>query len=677
MPNYNLSPNNPEFYTAGTKWGDFTTIWSKNFAPDSKALPKEYEAYLKNPQNFRAFAVKNLPPRQVDASQRPENVNIKVPGYNPDMPSDQQRTRRELSNVAFEKAMVLSYIKQRITRGYSSNNRQDYIFLRMEEHDNVRKLNEKEWNIRQNGTPEEKGAQVERRMRESLELFNKCMEGISDDEVVNRLEEMHACQDMVSNAQLLLEEADKGEINLSDETRKILQRMEKHSPLVDFYMKRARVILNPLYEFVDIDKLLEMTEDEVVDMAEMAGDQGAKLVQDLLEPIVSAIADRNIEKRVALHDLILEDFNVNAHRPTVQLIKRDNTMSKTLLDMDGKKNDLDRDYDYSYVLVTSTDNTFACYKINKNATVERASVEDMQQDFLNNLRNDVSTAFKAVKDANKGFFIGSRAYSKALKAMNQVDKAVKKLGDPPTEEQLRNIKALLDDAATKCDAYLKSKDPENFTKNRERNRYSAMQKALNACKKSSAFYDLQLDALSVQKGLSNPALDPEVEKNRYDSKTCDKYLDFNYKKHFVVATDVGLVADQLKAEIYNDLHEALIQSKNEDRDFDPELGRLGMAKAVVLEMMLASRHVENGTLIAGEVEVQYAANSKGVVDSVLNNPRFQAMTENLTRDKLYGLVTSGDAKTFVKMLKNSQQVVQKEPEVPVAQKENEGPVATG
>jgi hypothetical protein len=40
MPNYSLSPNNPEFYTAGTKWGDFTTIWSKNFAPDSMLCQK-------------------------------------------------------------------------------------------------------------------------------------------------------------------------------------------------------------------------------------------------------------------------------------------------------------------------------------------------------------------------------------------------------------------------------------------------------------------------------------------------------------------------------------------------------------------------------------------------------------------------------------------------------------
>ena len=102
-----------------------------------------------------------------------------------------------------------------------------------------------------------------------------------------------------------------------------------------------------------------------------------------------------------------------------------------------------------------------------------------------------------------------------------------------------------------------------------------------------------------------------------------------------------------------------------------------MAKAVVLEMILSTRQIQDNQIVAGPVEEQYAINPKGVVESVMNNPRFQAMTENLTRESLYTMVMRNDAKALVETMTNAAQAAKNVPEVPVAQNVKEGPVANG
>ena len=515
-------------------------------------------------------------------------------------------------------------------------------------------------------------------MREALRLFNKCMDGISDDEIADQLQEMHECQDMVSAAGGFLSEIEKGIVKVSDETVEILRNMEKHAPLVDYHMKRVRAMMNPLYEVMDIDEIMELDYDTISDLTNQAEDNNEPFLQDFMEILSVGKIWQRTAKRVAMHDKILADFDVNTNRPTVQLIKRDNTISKTLFELKGMSVDLDNDWGYSHVLVTAPDGTNACYKINGKAEVERVDAEELQQEFLGKLRDGMSSAFAAMKEANKGFFIGSSAYRKSLGLMGKIDKAIKNLSDPPTEEQLRSMRDMLSQVAEKCSSYLESKDPDTFTKDRERNRYAAVQKTLNACQASLAFYDLQLDAIAVQKGESNPALDPEMEIKNFDRSVANNRIkDLYAGSRRIPASNVGDVANKLRDEIHAGLQDALVVTHVAGTEMNVQGAREAMAKAVVLEMILSTRQIQDNQIVAGPVEEQYAANPKGVVESVMNNPRFQAMTENLTRESLYTMVMRNDAKALVETMTNAAQAAKNVPEVPVAQNVKDGPVANG
>ena len=191
MPDYTLSPTEPGFYTQGTKWLDFSQLWSDQFSPNKETQPKEYEVYMRNPENFAAFIQGHMPPRSLGGAGNLEKLPFKVPGYNPNLNSDERKTRRWLTEQVYNAAIGVGYKKRYAANGYSSNERLDYIFLRLGTDRETLDNNLREWEIRKNGTPEQKGAQLEKRMKEALPLFNRCMEGIGDDEIADQLQEMH------------------------------------------------------------------------------------------------------------------------------------------------------------------------------------------------------------------------------------------------------------------------------------------------------------------------------------------------------------------------------------------------------------------------------------------------------------------------------------------------------
>jgi hypothetical protein len=241
---------------------------------------------------------------------------------------------------------------------------------------------------------------------------------------------------------------------------------------------------------------------------------------------------------------------------------------------------------------------------------------------------------------------------------------------------------MLRETIGKCQAYLDTKNPPNFKNQREEIRFNAMKKAMESCQMDLNFYDLQAKGERSEKlNFYRPNPDvayPQFSADNLETKIKMTYGSYTYYndlgERFIIdsklgSSDVGDIADQLRDNINKQLTELLLT----DDGFEPDLARNIMANMVVLEMVKNGRSMDDsGRIIAGPVEQQLAQNPLKVIDSVLDNRYFQAMTPEVSREMIGNFVLSDGAKRIADHVgKIAQQGRAAAPDQDVPQVQNE------
>lgn len=283
----------------------------------------------------------------------------------------------------------------------------------------------------------------------------------------------------------------------------------------------------------------------------------------------------------------------------------------------------------------------------------RQSAQNVRE--VNLTRLDKS--MEMVNRANEGFFIGSRAYSQAMRSMENLTKFRRTIGDPPSAAEVARLTPMLRETMAKCQTYLNTKDPQNFKNEREEIRFKAMQHALESCEMDLNFFEVQAKAVKSEKlnfyrpnpDEAYPAVNPDVVR----LKAQETYSTYSYENMLgqyitvngeIPASNVGDIAEELRANTYKNLLNVMF---TED-EFSAGYARNVMANMVVLEMVKNGRSInDQGQIIAGPVEEALARDPGAVIDTILNNRYFQAMTPDITPEMLSNFVVNNGAKNIV------------------------------
>jgi hypothetical protein len=270
--------------------------------------------------------------------------------------------------------------------------------------------------------------------------------------------------------------------------------------------------------------------------------------------------------------------------------------------------------------------------------------------------------FTNLQKANKGFFIGSKEYRKALKDMPEILNNIKEIGDPPDLEKMDQASAKLQETLENAGKYLERKAAGRADtlriremNQRERNRYDAMKKLSDYCKMQLKVYALKRQEMQAQRDMLLGD-EEEAEKSAFD--VFPKVNDV-YGKEIPPASGVENIADQLRADIKQKLEEILTEN-----GFEPEKARDTLSKMVLLEMIKMGRRVDmnmvDGELVVtsvSEVEKSLAEKPEATVESVRNHPYIQAATTNLDMDMLRQFVMTDRARAVA--VKLTQMAVEK------------------
>lgn len=110
----------------------------------------------------------------------------------------------------------------------------------------------------------------------------------------------------------------------------------------------------------------------------------------------------------------------------------------------------------------------------------------------------------------------------------------------------------------------------------------------------------------------------------------------------IAASNVGTIADDLRADIYGSLNRML------NGEFDRDEARETSSKMVLLELIKRGRsfHEITGDLMAGRVESTFAQKPKEMVLVMRENPYIKAVCNNLTFDAFRQFVVNDGAKAL-------------------------------
>ena len=560
MPNKNYTPDDYRYYSQPELYPKLSALLNGSYAPQN---PLERAFFRLNKDNMRAF-LKSQILHTADAPEQIQQLLGNVPGYNPEDP--QREARRQLSALAREQMLDLAMDFRWPDEETNLDDRTYLILLSRGQTQDDLNYNERIAKMVRYGTPEERGLLFEKRVRDNMAMFRKCLDGISDREAVENLKALKRCHDVVVNSSNILAMADQenSPIVISDETRQLLNQMNEYSLEVDLVYHRVRAIANPTYEFLPTEGFMDIDSDT--------------------------------------YEQMQSDAERNAPGVTDYLMAVDN-MRRTAISI----------------------------RFNDSKAMD--------------------DSLEALTQANKGFFIGSRAYSQALQSMEEVTKFLNEMGDSPAEESVEQAKTKLTETIQKCQEYMGKKNPEKFENRREEIRYNAMKRALESCQRNLDYYNAK----------SNP-VENKVEET----------VSFGKK---IPASDVGNIADELRANIADHL----TKLKFGQDGFDADYARSIMSNMVVLEMVKNGRSMgDNGQIIAGPVERTLAKRPVETIDAVLNNEYFCYVTKNVTPGSLEQFVNLGIAKTIADNMEkmaeqgsaavNNEPAAQKDPVVGAPQK---------
>ena len=112
-----------------------------------------------------------------------------------------------------------------------------------------------------NGSPEERGELIEKRIKDAMELFNYVMNGNPTDAyLVENFEQLFALQELATSAQMIRDDANRTDISrpfvLSQEAIDSLNLLERYSTDVEMKTQRVKMISNADYEHLNLPYLL-------------------------------------------------------------------------------------------------------------------------------------------------------------------------------------------------------------------------------------------------------------------------------------------------------------------------------------------------------------------------------------------------------------------------------------
>ena len=662
MPNLNYTPDQYQYYSPVSKIDGYQILSLIMGGEGARGVAEEKEVAFQNEDNARAFVYSRLPYKVSSA----EDLKAFLNRY-PHLKADpkQRAHRREMSEQARQKIADLGARmpfsikvivdaqseKEGSNPEYNKKNlpirRDDYVLMGADSSAEGVKRNIEIAKIMALGTPEERGKLVEARVAKTMQLFDTMVNGEPTDEyILENFETLFEAQNMFANAQKFRDQALEGRIQISPEAFENLLLLEKCAPRADLVMQRIRAMANANYEYINPMPLLTLSQDGAMQLADVMEEQNPPVeLSDfsMLAEITSNWLGSYRSTRLMMQ--LEKDFPQNKEQAKLKFVSDKNTIMEVGYVGEGRNKELEANLYRSHLLATTPNGDAVCYRIDEKGNLKEEAAVDM----LNDLASDMRGALALLEEANKGFFIGSKEYSNALKAVRQSSKSIDKMGlpivaDEATKTQLEGIMAA-------CKSYMDKKDPENFNNDRERRRYEAMQKVSDSCQHQLKLIELQGEAVALA---GNAAVNfhrsskgvkmPEFSSADMFAKVNEKYSEFRVagqeKGSAIPESNVGNAADNLRADIYENLSDMISRAK-----FKPEKTREVMADMVLLELVKGSRTKnEQGQIVAGAMEQQLAKNPKEMREAFRKNAYVASFTEHVTVESLRNFVMKDGAK---------------------------------
>lgn len=641
MPNPKYRPDQPEYYDSSNKLDALNNIVGGNHALRST---EEVKNAFANAENYRAYAISRLP-QKASSQEIIDTALEKAPSLR--IKTRQQKGRRELSERARQAIVEAAVRKVMGQNGRKLDNRLDAVFYLRGTSSEIKKRNDELEKVIKS-TPEERGRLLEERINNDMELYRRILAGtVTKEELVDNFEQFHMVQDLVTNATNFLSDSvpkdgEEPYIKFSPEIKDILEDMERNSTAVYLFINKIRIIANPNYEFMDLEQVLDLdkaTYDEIDGYAMMEADD--LVMEDAL--LISG-TDRTVKKsrgRDKLMKQISEDFPEEFENAKLDFVGYDGKRHTMQYTTEHKYDTIEENLRQGCVMVTTSHGKQWYHLDNVAGTVRATDSSEM----LSSMAASAEGVIKGLKKANRGLFIGSKEYDNVLKGMPEVLNSIKKVGNPPDFEKMDLATAQLQEVLKECEKYLKRKeeDTENPGRDfrsirqemsqRERNRYDAMKETANYCR-------MQISAYELKKQEIKEEMNANLDHGAQEMEAVDK-ADSVYGKDATLApSNVGTIADELRADINGSLNRML------GGEFDIDEARETFSNMVLLEVIKRGRSVDGDTLVAGKVEEKLAEKPEQMVRDMRNYPAVKAACADMTWDKLRKFVMNDGAKAL-------------------------------
>ena len=641
MPNPKYRPDQPEYYDSSNKLDALNNIVGGNHALRNT---EEVKNAFANAENYRAYAISRLP-QKASSQEIIDTALEKAPSLR--IKTRQQKGRRELSEKARQAIVEAAVRKVMGQNGRKLDNRLDAVFYLRGTSSEIKKRNDELEKVIKS-TPEERGRLLEERINNDMELYRRILAGtVTKEELVDNFEQFHMVQDLVTNATNFLSDSvpkdgEEPYIKFSPEIKDILEDMERNSTAVYLFINKIRIIANPNYEFMDLEQVLDLdkaTYDEIDGYAMMEADD--LVMEDAL--LISG-TDRTVKKsrgRDKLMKQISEDFPEEFENAKLDFVGYDGKRHTMQYTTEHKYDTIEENLRQGCVMVTTSHGKQWYHLDNVAGTVRATDSSEM----LSGMAASAEGVIKGLKKANRGLFIGSKEYDNVLKGMPGVLNSIKKVGNPPDFEKMDLATAQLQEVLKECEKYLKRKeeDPENPGRDfrsirqemsqRERNRYDAMKETANYCR-------MQISAYELKKQEIKEEMNANLDHGAQEMEAVDKADSVYGKDATLAASNVGTIADELRADINGSLKRML------GGEFDIDEARETFSNMVLLEVIKRGRSLDGDTLVAGKVEEKLAEKPEQMVRDMRNYPAVKAACADMTWNKLRNVVMNDGAKAL-------------------------------
>lgn len=657
MPDPRYKANDPKYYTVRGQFGNMGNLIGGQI---DETLPDDEKAQAKaSVENYRAYVISSLPWEA--SSENQINAVLKIA---PELQIDQtQREKRHQMSEKARQAIIKTALRRAFMMdGRPSIDRLDSCFYYRGNTIGIKARNDQ---VQQQllGTAEDRGRMLQDRVNNIYELYQRVLNHeVQDDELIERLEDFHILQDLVMNAQNFIKGTQPDDvsakiyISFPPELGKILKDMERNSSEIFRFVERVRIMANPNYEFLDLEQMLDLENEKFNDLFEHAVMKTDDAVMaDAAQFVHTARAAKRTAGRDNMMKRIVDDFPGEYENARLHFVGTDSKLHGTTYNTEHQDTTIEDHLHRGGVLVAVPSGKAICYHLD-NAT-GRIKVSDSSELFAQ-VTASAAGMLKALKVANKGFFIGSKEYRKALADMPEVLNRIREVSNPPKLEQMEQASVKLRETLENAEKYLNNKNRGHDSysavisrmSTRERNRYEAMRSLAEYCKAQLDVYALKCQEMQAQRDVFLGD-EEEAEKSIWDdfSEVFPK-VDAVYGKEIPPASGVGDIADQLRADIKQKLEKILTED-----GFNPDKARDTLSKMVLLEIIKMGRGVntvdgELGVTRVSELEKSLAQKSEATVRSVRNHSYFQAATERLDKDMLRQFVMTDRARAVAEKL---------------------------